>query len=54
MAPWALREFFTSRDVPLSIKLKLYLATLLQAVLWGCESWALLESDERKLEVFHH
>jgi hypothetical protein len=50
----AQNEFFFSRDVPLDIKLKLYLAILLNTILWGCESWALLDSDAKAIETFHH
>jgi hypothetical protein len=49
-----LRKFFSSRDVSLDIKLKLYLTPPLNTVLWGCEAWALLKPDLHKLEVSHH
>jgi hypothetical protein len=44
-----LREFFSSCDVPLNIKFRLHFTAL-----WDCESWALLQSDLHKLEVFRH
>jgi hypothetical protein len=51
----ALEAFLASREVSLDIKLKLYLAIpLINTVLRGCKWWALLESDTKALEVFHH
>jgi hypothetical protein len=50
----ALDDFFSRRDVPLNIKLKLYLTIQINTVLWGCETWALLDSDVKAIKTFHH
>jgi hypothetical protein len=50
----ALKDFSISREVPLDIKLILYLALPLDTALWGCASWALLDAHKKDLEVFHH
>jgi hypothetical protein len=50
----ALKQFFIGREVPLDIKLMLYLAIPLNTVTWGCESWALLDADKKANGVFHH
>jgi hypothetical protein len=50
----ALKEFFISHEAPLNIKPMLYLAIPLNTALWGCELCALLDTDTKALEVFHH
>jgi len=34
-------------------KLRVYNALVLSVLLYGCETWIILKSDERKLEAFH-
>jgi hypothetical protein len=50
----ALHELFDSHEVPLDVKLRLYIAISFTTALWGCESWALRDTDHNTLEVFHH
>jgi hypothetical protein len=50
----ALKEFFVGCEVPLDIKLMLYLAIPLNTIIWRCESWAIFYADTKSLEVFHH
>ena len=44
------------KDPNLSHKMRIrtYEATVLNILLFGCESWALKKEDRRKLEVCHH
>lgn len=44
------------QDQKLSNKMRVrsYEATVLNILLFGCESWALKAEDRRRLEVFHH
>eukprot|EP00978_Attheya_sp_CCMP212_P043112 scaffold275595_cov30-Attheya_sp.AAC.2 len=49
----ALRDYFKCKQVSLKAKRMIYLAILINLVLWGDESWALTETSMRKLSVFH-
>eukprot|EP00978_Attheya_sp_CCMP212_P004158 scaffold9027_cov61-Attheya_sp.AAC.6 len=53
MAMGALRKYFHCKQVSLHAKRLIYLAIPINLCLWGAESWALSESDMRKLKVFH-
>jgi len=37
----------------LATKLRVYNSLVLSVLLYGCETWTVLKSDERKLEAFH-
>jgi len=37
----------------LATKLKVYNSLVLSVLLYGCETWTILKSDERRLEAFH-
>jgi len=37
----------------LATKLRVYNSLVLSVLLYGCETWTILKSDERKLEAFH-
>ena len=43
-----------NEDLPAKLRIRLYDATVINILLWGCESWALTEELRRKLEVCHH
>lgn len=43
-----------NKEIPLSERLRYYNALTINAVLWGCESWALKVSLVKKLEGMHH
>jgi hypothetical protein len=49
-----LKQLFTSRDVPLDIKLHMYHNIPVNTFLWGCETWDLCDSDTNRLNVFDH
>nr|VZI31577.1 unnamed protein product [Spirometra erinaceieuropaei] len=42
------------RDLSIATKIRVYRASVRSVLLYGCECWALLVEDERKLEVFDH
>ncbi|BHF65050.1 hypothetical protein SprV_0200805900 [Sparganum proliferum] len=42
------------RDLSIAAKIRVYRAYVRSVLLYGCEFWALLVEDERKLEVFDH
>jgi hypothetical protein len=50
----ALRSFFRHPHIDLETKMAVYTATALNTVLWGCESWTLMDSIKRSFQVFHH
>jgi len=37
----------------LATKLRVYNSLVLSVLLYGCETWIILKTDERKLEAFH-
>ena len=41
-------------DIPIKLQLRTYETIVLNLLLWGCESWALKESNREKLVVCHH
>ena len=43
-----------NKDIPVKLRIRLYDATVINLLLWGCESWALTEELRRKLEICHH
>ena len=48
-----LNFFLDSDHVDISAKVLIYLAILVNLLLWGCQSWALTKVLTKKLEVFH-
>ena len=44
---------FRNKDIDIQIRKRVYVAIVVNILLWGCESWALTVDDRRKLEVFH-
>ena len=42
------------RSLSLKTKLRVYEATVLSVVLYGCESWQMKAKDSAKLDAFHH
>ena len=44
---------FRNQDISLPIRKRIYVAIVINILLWGCESWNLTSEDRRKLEVFH-
>jgi hypothetical protein len=37
-----------------NVKIKIYKGTILEVVLYGCESWSLVLREERKLRFFEN
>ena len=50
----AMRRTLTNHDMPDTLRVKACEATVLNILLFGCESWALKEADRRSLEATHH
>ena len=48
------KNVLRNTNIPIKLRLRTYQAIILNLLLWGCESWALKESDRKKLEVCHH
>ena len=44
---------FRNKDIDIQIRKRIYIAIVINILLWGCESWALTSEDRRKLEIFH-
>ena len=49
-----MRRMLTCKSLPERLRVKAYEATVLNILLYGCECWALKESDRSKLEACHH
>ena len=47
------KEIFRNRKISLHIRCRLYIATTVNILLWGCDTWALTCLRITKLEVFH-
>jgi hypothetical protein len=47
-------ELFNWQDVSVAMEAIMHRSISLNAVLWGCETWALKEKDNINLEAFHH
>ena len=48
----ALEYFFSRREINIYLKYFLFMAILVNLLLWGCESWAFCTDLPRKLERF--
>ena len=48
------KQVLSNKKISIDIRRRLYQATVVNAALWGSESWALKEENRRKLETFHH
>ena len=49
-----MKRVLCNEDIPAKLRVRLYDATVINILLWGCESWALTAELRRKLEVCHH
>jgi hypothetical protein len=49
-----LKQLFMGHTVPLDIKLHMHHTIPVNTALWGCEIWALCDSNANRLNVFHH
>ena len=49
-----MKRVLCNKDIPAKLRVRLYDATVINILLWGCKSWALTEELKRKLEVYHH
>ena len=47
------KEIFRNRKISLHIRCRLYIATTVNILLWGCDTWALICLQITRLEVFH-
>ena len=45
------KQLLSNKEIPIDIRHRLYQATVVNILLWGCESWALKEADRSKLEA---
>ena len=50
----AMEKTLCDQKINPSIRVKIYEATVVNILLWGCESWALTEKLREKLEVYHN
>ena len=50
----ASKFFFDNTDNNKRVKLEIYIAGPLNALLWGCESWNLTKQNLNKITAFHH
>ena len=41
-------------QLSINTKLKIFKSSLLAVLLYGCETWRMIKSDENKLDVFFH
>ena len=48
------QSIFRNRRISLDIRCQLYLAITVNILLWGCDSWALKESQITRLSSFHN
>ena len=44
---------FQNRDMPIKLRMSFHNVIIVNLALWGCESWALKESNVKALESFH-
>ena len=49
-----MKRVLQSMEIPEPTRVRAYEATVLNILLYGCESWALKEADRKKLEACHH
>ena len=49
-----MKRVLKDEKIPVKLRLRAYEATVLNILIFGCESWALKEEDRRKLEACHH
>ena len=47
------KELFRNHKISLHIRCSLYVATTVNILLWGCDTWALTQLQLDKIEVFH-
>jgi hypothetical protein len=50
----SLNNLWRSKGLSVSMKKQFYIATVVNIVLWGCESLTIRAANLKKLEVFHH
>jgi exonuclease III len=50
----SLNNLWRSKGLSLNMKKQFFIATIVNILLWGCESLTLHAADLKKLEVFHH
>ena len=49
-----MKKVLKDQSIDNNLRVRLYDATVMNIMLYGCESWALKAEDRRKLEVAHH
>jgi len=47
------KELFRNRKISLHIRCRLFVATTINILLWGCDTWAITRTQLNKIEVFH-
>ena len=47
-----LDSIFKSRDITLPIKVRLVMAMVFPAVMYGCESWTIKQAEHRRIDAF--
>ena len=48
------KSVFRRRDLDMDTRCRVYVATIINILLWGCESWPLTKKNRQKLDVFHN
>jgi len=49
-----MKNLLQNKSIPIILRKRTYDATVLNILLFGCESWALKKKDRNKLEACHH
>ena len=50
----SMKNLLTDSKLDNKIRIRIYDATVINILLWGCKSWALSVEHQQKLEVCHH
>jgi hypothetical protein len=51
---YSVQNLWSSSFLPKNLKIKIYRTIILPVVLYGCETWSLTLTDERRLRVFEN
>ena len=49
-----MKRVLCNKNIPAKLRIRLYDATVINILLWGCKSWALMDELRRKLEVCYY
>jgi len=51
---YSVQNLLSSRLLSKNLKIKIYRTIILPVILYGCETWALILREERRLRVFEN